>query len=379
MAKAKRKARRPNQLYNPLSILSGKHLKRAVDEIVRSEILPGVREINRQISENRASTRLAAERIGSYFDKLAQQNAQSVALGQALGQRAQQALSQMGTETANQIKALADTAAQRFGLDDQVRGPGLSGGARERLARELVAQQGRLASNITAARTSQQLSDQAAVSALQQMAQAQAMRGAELRGRTLNMGRQRERELASKRTQLFDQARGLRSKTLASLRQAGFEQWATGKQLNLKEKELGQQLAIEKMKDRTTRRGQDIDARLKREELAIERAGLDIERIKAEAAMISARARQSGSKSSSSAQKAGRAFANAVNLVREARSRGGKSLADKVIRAYANRIGGGPWIKRALIELAYNGKVSRRTDKAVFDRYGFHPSYWASG
>ena len=254
-------------LYDPGKVLSGRDLSRAVADLVEGETRPGIRTLDRAITSNRNQGRVAGERAGEYYRGLATQAAQSQALQRQIGERLSGELSGIAADTQRQVDARQAAGAQDTSRDAALRGQGLQGGADERRAQELAAQRAAAATGAQAYRSSgaqQSGNYQALVNAL---AGARASRGGEIQGEILSGQRKVEKDLQGKRSDLVTSRGPLATKLLLQLREAGFNQIATKKGLDLKAADLAAdiqnqatQADIDRDRIDAMIRGQDVAA-----------------------------------------------------------------------------------------------------------------------
>jgi len=377
---AKSKSRGLGPLYDPLRPLSGKALRDAAMAVVRQAIVPQVQQINQQIGLTRAQTRAIANELAGLTKSTGAQLSTQEALERALAQRTGQEITQIGQQAASNVAQAAQGALDRMAQDAELRGPGLAGDAKEQLARELVAQQGRVGTiGATLAATARGIQEGSAA-ALRQMLGAQTVRGQELVGGARTAGQKAVSQLQQQRQQVLAQRSPLFQKALMELRGQEFEKFATRQNLGLKARDLMQDWAKFVRSDETKRRGQDLAYKARKEanrirwaELEIKRQKLAIDRLRAEAYV-----RKTDADATSKAEKAGLAFSGLVSTIRTLLSKR-RDLRDSDLRAAILNIQGsvpGPVINAA-IALARRRRVNPRDRNFVVQRFGFRPELWA--
>lgn len=282
--KRRRRTRRLDQtLYNPVSVLSGKDLRRSLNQLVRGEIRPEVEEIDRQIVRNREQGAQLSGRAGGYFQQLANEEAQSVATQKAITDRLNASLAGIGQETQQRLDQAGADAKAGLAADEQLRGEGLSGGAEEMLARELQAQKAREAAQAQTFRSSGAAQGAGFEQLQAAMRGANAARGADVQAQIAQRQQMVDQDLRGRRRDVVASKGPLRTKLLLQLREAGFEQLATQLGLDLEGEQLRAEIAdqrrdarIDRERIATTRRGQDIASEDRRRGQDVTKRGQDI-------------------------------------------------------------------------------------------------------
>lgn len=263
-------------LYSPASILSGYDLRRSLGDLVRAETEPALREIDRQVGVNRGQGAELGTRAGDYYRQLAAEQQRGLDTQRVLEGRLNENLTGIDREAADRIQGAGVAAQGQVDQDAAQRGQGLSGGAKEALAREMAAQAAGQAKSGQAFRSAgaMQGANYSGLSAATR--QASAAKGGELQGSIIARTRANEKELQGKRKDVTDMAGPLRTKLLLQLRQAGFEQLATQLGLDLKSKDLVAEINRAAADRRLA--GRRIDATIRGQDLAAEtqRRGQDI-------------------------------------------------------------------------------------------------------
>lgn len=223
-----------NPLYNPNAQLSGSALARAARQMAGLELDPQISAINRETQQAQTQGAELERRAGDYYRQVAGDQLQGSAMIQAIGDRLQGRLGEIGAGTNAAMDATQQAEQQRQAQDAQVRGEGLDGGAGANVAAQIAQQR-------SAAQTQQQVATQQAAeqnAAAERLAAQSAIntgqRGGEETGQIRNRVGTALTELRGKRSDLEGQRGSLTTKYLTDMRQKSFENTLLGKEFGLK-------------------------------------------------------------------------------------------------------------------------------------------------
>jgi hypothetical protein len=237
----KRRAAAPSALLNPLATLSGPALQQAATQQTDVQYAPVLAGLRQQLaSTTRQGTALAA-RGGDYYRQIAQEEAAGLSRQQALGDMLNKQVAGVGAQQQQYMAGLQGQEAQRQAQDASVRGGGLQGGSNAQ------GELGALAASMSQQRQAQQVgaAEQGAnwTGLLGATAASTAARGGEVQGQLLNRLDSQQQALDTQiGTQKQNRAAAVAA-NLLKLRQQGFENYATGQTLGLKQAGLVEQTA----------------------------------------------------------------------------------------------------------------------------------------
>jgi hypothetical protein len=250
--RGRNRRRRPNPLYDPVTQLSGRRLRRAARDLVALEVNPQRAALEREGAQTQAQGSALQATVGNEYQQLAAGEAERLARSQAIsqslhnsiaatGQQAQQQLAQIGQQ-AQQLNAASPVTA------------GLPVG--ERTQEELVAAQARGVAN----------QQQAGIAAAGQGANYQGLVDLTQRATQLQ-GQQSQQTLAMQLAAQMADVRGRRAdleakvgpakrEAVMDLRQQAYENLVTQAGLDIKSREL-----------RAEQQSEQRDARLARQRI----------------------------------------------------------------------------------------------------------------
>jgi hypothetical protein len=231
----------PSALYNPLATLGGPALKKAAGQATDVQYGPVLAGLRQQLAQTTTQGTALAQRGGDYYRQVAQEEAAALSRQQALGDMLNRNVADLGAGQQSYMAGLQGQEAQREAQDASVRGGGLGGGS------NVQGELGTLAASMAQQRQAQAAgaAEQGAnwTGLLGASAAAASARGGEVQGQLLNrLAGQQQTIRGQISTQKQGRAAALAENVL-KLRQQGFENYATGQTLGLKQAGLVEQTA----------------------------------------------------------------------------------------------------------------------------------------
>jgi hypothetical protein len=246
-----------NPIYQPGRSLSGSALRDAANATVDVAYGPQTQALANQRGDIEAS----GKRTGDYATTqygLANQRAQSLlADAPNADAAAMAAQAQIGQQVAGIVGQQATQTFGRQAADAGIRGPGLGGS--DQVTPEVAANLGRVGANLGASLQNTSAVNQSQDSLNRSTLSGYQQAGAEFQGALANSTAKRlyDNEVASR--DLEAQKGPARVDALSKLRQEGFDNAAVQAQLQFKYDDLAQSGRVADARNRTTRRGQDIN------------------------------------------------------------------------------------------------------------------------
>ncbi len=266
---AERDARNP--LYNPAAPLTGRNLRRTVNQLVEAETRPAIESRSRQIENTLVQAGELGRRTTGLAQGVAASDRDASARQEAISQRAREGLARIASEGQNAVNETTSAAQERM---NEAVSTGLQGSAAERLAAERAALGARQADTATQYRSSNEVLSANDETYQNRMGATNQARLAERAQGMQNRQSNRMADLAAERASIEASRGPLTTKTLLGLRQQGFTNMATTETLGLKQADLqedqrqaNQNAAIKRQGIRTVARTNRAN-RLSREQIA---------------------------------------------------------------------------------------------------------------
>jgi hypothetical protein len=220
-------------IYDPTATLSGPALQSAAKQVTDASINPKIAALDQQASSATTQGLALADRAKSYGVGVRKESDAATAHQQALGQM----LSTAQTATGQRAQAAFDAAgaqeSARAAADTSLRGGGLGGGGSDAVAGEITAGRG-IAANTQASAESAgnaQSANYAGLTGL--LGEARSMRSDETYDQLLNRLANKQAEIGQTKATTEASRGDELTKNLLSLRQTGFENYATNLGLGL--------------------------------------------------------------------------------------------------------------------------------------------------
>ena len=133
---------RPNPLFDPSQILSGRSLQDAATSLTNLQINPQVSALAQQIAANNRQGQAATDRVGGFYNQFGQQAQQEVGQQRSIADATNSTLAGIASDAQQRIGAAGQAQQQQM---QGLASTGLDGGSLARLSSEIAAQQGNAA------------------------------------------------------------------------------------------------------------------------------------------------------------------------------------------------------------------------------------------